>query len=205
MSVAAPPSIARTRPLRERQRDEALRSIHVAAVGLVLEQGLAGTTVDQIATAAGVSTRTVFNYYATKEDAVLGLLPPIVPPQALEDYLRRIGEPALLQRTVSLLTAILRSMNLRDQDPSLRRHLLETFPDLLKRLHTRVQEASTALDEVLIQLPEQVGMGPAQRHALRAAATAVVQEAFILVGHRHFPEGADLDRALQIHREALAR
>lgn len=41
-------------------------------MALFLEQGFQETTVDQIAEAAGISRRSFFRYFATKEDVVLG-------------------------------------------------------------------------------------------------------------------------------------
>lgn len=46
--------------------------IQVAAVDLVLRNGIDGTTVDQICRAANVSERTFFNYFKTKELAIIG-------------------------------------------------------------------------------------------------------------------------------------
>jgi AcrR family transcriptional regulator len=43
------------------------------AVELVLRDGLQGATVDAICEVAEVSTRTFFNYFDSKEDAILGL------------------------------------------------------------------------------------------------------------------------------------
>lgn len=57
--------------LRERRRRATLGDIAAAAVQLFEEHGVAGTTVEQIAAAAGVSSRTVFRYCRTKEHAVI--------------------------------------------------------------------------------------------------------------------------------------
>jgi AcrR family transcriptional regulator len=65
------PTDAPTSGLRERRRRETLRELSDAALDLFEEQGVHGTTVDDIARRAGTSPRTFFRYYATKEAAVL--------------------------------------------------------------------------------------------------------------------------------------
>ncbi|MCO6000215.1 TetR family transcriptional regulator [Actinoallomurus rhizosphaericola] len=42
------------------------------AMGLFLERGFEATTIDDIAAAAGISRRSFFRYFGTKEDIVLG-------------------------------------------------------------------------------------------------------------------------------------
>lgn len=61
--------------LRERKKTETRRAISAAALRLTLAEGPARVTVDAIAEAADVSPRTVFNYFATKEEAIVGLDP----------------------------------------------------------------------------------------------------------------------------------
>lgn len=56
--------------LRERRRRETLREVSDAAIDLFERKGVAATTVDDIAHAAGISQRTFFRYYPTKEHAV---------------------------------------------------------------------------------------------------------------------------------------
>jgi AcrR family transcriptional regulator len=56
--------------LRERRRRETAREISLAALELFEQRGLSAT-VEDIAKAAGVSPRTFFRYFPTKEDAVL--------------------------------------------------------------------------------------------------------------------------------------
>lgn len=57
--------------LRERRRLDTEHEIHEAALALFEEQGLRGTTVQQIADRAGVSHRTFFRYFASKEQAAI--------------------------------------------------------------------------------------------------------------------------------------
>lgn len=73
--------------MRDRKRAQTHRRIHDAAVELALRDGLAAATVSDIAERAGISRRTFFNYYASKEDAVLGVHEPQIPPSALEAFL----------------------------------------------------------------------------------------------------------------------
>lgn len=58
--------------LRERKKLQTRLALHRAALGLVDEHGFDAVTTDQIAARAGVSPRTFFNYFPTKESAVLG-------------------------------------------------------------------------------------------------------------------------------------
>ena len=59
--------------LRERRRAETGHALIRDARRLTAERGLQGFTVEEICEAAGVSRRTFFNYFASKEDAVLGI------------------------------------------------------------------------------------------------------------------------------------
>lgn len=56
--------------LRERKKDQTRRHIADVAARLFIEHGFEDVTVDQIAAAADVAKKTVFNYFPTKEDLV---------------------------------------------------------------------------------------------------------------------------------------
>lgn len=59
--------------LRAQKKRQARVDMNRAAIELVAEHGLAHVTVEMIAERAGVSPRTFFNYWDSKEAAVLGV------------------------------------------------------------------------------------------------------------------------------------
>lgn len=57
--------------MRERKRQQTRQAIASAGLGLFLQQGYDGTTLDQIAAAAGISRRSFFAYFPSKEELLL--------------------------------------------------------------------------------------------------------------------------------------
>jgi len=81
LDEAKPALGARARPSqsiggrRDRKKQVTRRALRNAALELVAERGFAHVTVEDIAEAADVATRTFFNYFASKESAVIGADP----------------------------------------------------------------------------------------------------------------------------------
>ncbi|MCW8378733.1 TetR family transcriptional regulator [Streptomyces justiciae] len=75
--------------LRERRRVQTQREIHVAALRLAQEHGFDKVTVDMISAEAGVSPRTFFNYFPTKEAAVLVAPPGELPEPLVAEFVER--------------------------------------------------------------------------------------------------------------------
>lgn len=58
---------------RERKKQETRRRITDAGICLFIEKGIDATTVDEIAVTAGISRRTFFHYFKSKDDILLSL------------------------------------------------------------------------------------------------------------------------------------
>lgn len=71
--LPAPSDPAPACGLRERKKQATRLAMHRAALELVAEGGLGTVTAERIAQRAGVSTRTFFNHWPTKEAAILGI------------------------------------------------------------------------------------------------------------------------------------
>src|SRR6266496_1006561 len=59
-------------PVRERTRRAVRGELAQLAVSLFVEKGYDETTIDDLAAAAGMSKRTFFRYFASKEELVMG-------------------------------------------------------------------------------------------------------------------------------------
>ncbi|MFC7457200.1 TetR/AcrR family transcriptional regulator [Brachybacterium sp. GCM10030267] len=102
--------------LRERKKRLTRVAMHRAALELVLEEGLSNVTADMIAARAGVSTRTFFNHWSTKESAILGILS-----GEGERLVESLHERIVRSGTRDALRSVLReALESTPADPSLR-------------------------------------------------------------------------------------
>ena len=81
--------------LRERKKLATRRSLRRVALDLVAERGFAHVTVEDIAEAADVSPRTFFNYFPSKEAALVGAAPNRVAALRERIAYEAPGEPVL--------------------------------------------------------------------------------------------------------------
>jgi AcrR family transcriptional regulator len=131
----------------DRRKRITRRQLRDAAVELVAQRGLQAVTVEEIATAAGVSTRTFFNYFPGKEDAVVGWDPDRT--AAVEAALA--SQPADVTPFDALRCALLEVLGDEDDAADLLRRLRVTTadPHLLARQVERFGEIERRLVDAL--------------------------------------------------------
>lgn len=142
--------------LRERKKRATRRALQLAALRLVAERGLDDVTVEQIAAAAGVSPRTFFNYFTTKEDALSSLDPDAVDEACRAILARPAGEPpyaavrAVLRERAERVAADAEFWRLRSQ-------VVSAYPEL----SVRIVGASVRADRrMTLALAERMGVDP---------------------------------------------
>ncbi|GAA1952725.1 TetR/AcrR family transcriptional regulator [Microbacterium deminutum] len=134
--------------LRERKRARTSSAIHNAAVHLVLERGFDAATIDAISERADVSTRTFFNYFPSKEDAVLG-----IDEAAISGELDKPREAPddLFLAVFDLLYALFEAGGGKHDDPDLTREVIQRHPQLMTRQMLRVAEVEGRLSEIVAE------------------------------------------------------
>lgn len=202
------PSAAPTRPpagspddgvgLRERKKRETRRALHRAALELALAGGVETLTVDAIADRAGVSPRTFFNYFPTKDDAIIGAAP-----GDLDDLARMVSAQPAAQRPREVVRAVARqraeAMTNDPQTWALRRALTHADPTLGLRFLGAYAQADRVLVEILVDRERQRAGGSLSP----AAELAVAVETHAALGAVRAAVRAHLSGAHDVALEDL--
>lgn len=126
--------------LRSRKARLTRNALHQAAITRVLEDGLECATVATIAADAGVSTRTFFNYYATKEDAIVGIDDSNIDEQFAAEYVNsESGLDTLAEDTARFVRGALLMGSLDPELPARRRRLFALYPELVSKSFDRAE------------------------------------------------------------------
>lgn len=160
--------------LRERKRLATRSAILEAALDSVEEHGIDGATIDDISRRAGISPRTFFNYFPSKEAAIAG------DPPALADETARLrflaGGGGLFHDLVELVAESAAKERIDSRDRVLQRvYLVKHAPEVLalRMSAMRGVEADLAalVAERIFADPDAVGV--AAEEAERAAQIIV--------------------------------
>jgi AcrR family transcriptional regulator len=162
--------------LTQRRRAATESEIVYAAIQLFVRQGLAATTVEQIASQAGVSLRTFYRYFPSKQEAVVPLLTRGA--EHWQGLLAQITSTADLRVTVTeVVRGAMTPVDERSiMDRELSRPLLRVVlsdPDLLRVWDTVNGDSERALLGIFTDL---VGTeDPLTPRLLAAAATHAIR------------------------------
>jgi AcrR family transcriptional regulator len=143
--------------LRERKRAETRDKLETAAVTLVLKNGLEHTTIDAICEAAEVSGRTFFNYFDSKEDAILGLKDTEITDEAVANVIagHRGADPVEL--TIRLMFGVLNPSINSSTLFKARMKIVKQHPLLLGRvttqMHRMTEQLTNAIRPILRSAP----------------------------------------------------
>jgi AcrR family transcriptional regulator len=162
--------------LRERARRAVQAELAEAAQELFLAQGYEATTIDQIADTAGISKRSFFRYFASKEDVVIGKYDlhgdDLV--AALSD--RPLDEPVwdALRRTFDVVVDYYADRHRRDR-AAVMQSIVASSPSLSARYLEKLQRNQDRLSDTLRKRAARRGEKAGGNEAL---ARAIVGSAY---------------------------
>lgn len=173
--------------LRERKRVATRLAIQMAAIELVLEQGL-GVTVEEISHRAGISPRTFFNYFPVKEDALLGGVPPVPAGDVRDRFVAAGPDSDVIDDLAEMFAEISGNELVGSEIYQLRRKMLAQHPELAARrlLTTRNMEFEllSIVEQRLVLDAEKLGTDPADARTrarlITFASFGVMRSAWML-------------------------
>jgi AcrR family transcriptional regulator len=178
--------------LRERKKQQTRETIKRVALQLFAERGYDHTTLAEIAEAANVAPRTIFAYFESKEDILLG-----GEHSFLDDMKRRLDERPAGTTTVDALREFLSTIPREDEDDVLRKKIMKENP----ALKMKAQAGHTRLEPMLAEsIARDLGAKPDDLQPMLAAAS--VTAAFMSVRDRIFEAEAGCEP--MTHEQAMA-
>lgn len=158
---------------------------HQRVPSQVLERGLDAVTVEDVCAAVGVSPRTFFNYFATKEDAVLGhaLDDLRVPAHVRETFVAGGPTGDLLLDATEVLRAVADDPRITAEELDALMALVQREPRLLERHVYWIENQRVELQDLIVERESQHPSGTDARvtatvlmSLFRAAAIAWIED-----------------------------
>jgi AcrR family transcriptional regulator len=168
--------------LRERKKEQTRVALAQAGLRLFAERGYDETTLAEIAEAAGVSTRTIFAYFPSKEDILFANLQMMCDAVVVAVTERPEGVDAL----TALRDFIVSSADQKDELDHRLAELIAADPTLASHQRARVSQLQ---DMLVVELAKDLGVGrddlrPKVAAASLAAAFEVLERQDT-VGSKH--------------------
>jgi len=136
--------------LRERKRLATRRAIQVAAVEIAAEHGVDRVTVDEISRIADISPRTFFNYFPTKEAALIGDGPQLPADAAVETFVQA-GPESIFAAIATLLTHASAAASEDHELTALRRRVLKQHPHLFAMRMATMRQFEGELEALIVR------------------------------------------------------
>jgi AcrR family transcriptional regulator len=134
----------------ELRRVRTAHQIAVCAQRLTVERGLDGFTMDDLAEAAGVSRRTLFNYYPSKFEAVLGPVHDIEP-ELMQEFRDRGPSGDLIEDIGAVLSRVFEVKGFDRADAEVARLAVRSDPRLLAAAHHRFESITADFTDLLLE------------------------------------------------------
>lgn len=174
----------RTSAQASRGTATALR-IERSAVALVVQHGFDDTTVDMICADAGVSQRTFFNHFATKDAAVIGTAEPRLDEQRVRAFIAS-NDPNILAEATTLVSVAMIDAAADHELLAARMRAITSSPVLMQRQLERFSAIEAELAEVIHYRLARVS--PAHESAERLAEQSRLT-AMLLAGAMRYSAG----------------
>lgn len=139
-----------TRSTQSERRRHTAAAITCCAQTLVITRGLDGFTLDELAEQAGVSRRTLFNYFPGKLDAVVGQKPEL----GADDMAEFVaGGPTgdLIEDVIAMIRRLVDTGELTPTELGRARQALAAEPRLSMYAHERLGQDCAHLVDLLVQ------------------------------------------------------
>ncbi|MFW7414024.1 TetR family transcriptional regulator [Demequina sp. SO4-18] len=163
---------AKPEGLRARKRRETRAATQRAAIDLGLEHGWSAVTVEMICDAAGISPRTFYNYFPSRENAVLGEGKPMPDEQQIESFVAATGVSDV--EAFALMMAKVWTAAEPDRELfRMRRKLLDATPELAAQNMMRITEAREQYAEIVRTRLDATRPGLSEEDAAIEASMAV--------------------------------
>lgn len=171
--------------LRQRKKQATRQALSRAALGLAIENGPDDITVEDISAAAGVSYRTFFNYFSSKEEALVGNGPPSPSPDALRQFIA--ADANLWTALHELMRSVAAQISTARDDVVLRHQLLQRYPALLPRHIAGIAALELDLAEAIAQRCQDTptDAGPQVSAALAITVLRVALCRWVSAGSQH--------------------
>ena len=163
--------------LREQKRWDTTRRITLCAQRLTDAHGIDGFTMDELADAAEVSRRTLFNYFPSKTDAVLGEHPEI-PDDVLATFVAGGPHGNLVDDVAELARIALEAKQTDRESIALGRRVLNANPRLMAAAHERFESVVEEFATLVLER-EGAGFPPSRARLLLHMLLALFDTALV--------------------------